>query len=107
MTQALPALVLRYAQRVRQRLGARVEQLRVFGSYARGQAHEESDLDLLVVVRDLTRVEKLELIDMATEEALGQGIALHALIMSQAEHAQLHALEARLVRDIADEGVAV
>ena len=40
----------RFVTFVRQRFGTRVRDLRLFGSRARGEGHEHSDLDVLVVV---------------------------------------------------------
>lgn len=105
MAHVVPAAAQQFAEQVRQRLGPRAAQLCVFGSYARGEANDESDLDVLVVVHDLTRSEKLELLDLATEAGLKAGVALHALAMSHSEHEELWQRELRLVRDIAREGV--
>lgn len=37
-----------------ERFGARVSELCLFGSRARGEGHEESDLDVLVAIDELT-----------------------------------------------------
>lgn len=104
---SLPVIAREFANRMRERFGERVADIRVFGSYARGEAHEESDLDVLVLVRDLDRVEKLAAMDDAAEVAMGTGLTLNALVMSAAEHERLLSLESRLVLDIAAEGVSV
>ena len=49
----LNGFVQAYAQRLRQRI--RVERILLFGSYARGEALANSDLDLLVVSPDFGR----------------------------------------------------
>jgi predicted nucleotidyltransferase len=103
----VPEVARDYANCMRLRFGERLEQVRVFGSYARGEAHEESDLDVLVVVRDLDRAEKLAALEQAAEVALGKGIALNALVMNASEHARLLSLQTRLVLDIAREGVSL
>jgi len=48
------ASTLRYFRdRVGAEFGSRLLDLRLYGSWARGEQHEESDIDVLVVVRDL------------------------------------------------------
>ncbi len=41
-----------FVRHVRERYGDRIERLIVFGSYARGDYGEDSDIDVLVVVKD-------------------------------------------------------
>jgi predicted nucleotidyltransferase len=41
------------ARRLRAAYGDRLQEVVLFGSWARGQAHEESDVDLLVVLDDV------------------------------------------------------
>lgn len=56
-------------QRLRERFDIRT--LILYGSVARGQAHEESDVDLLIVTaRPLSRFERHEITDMVFEANL-------------------------------------
>jgi uncharacterized protein len=104
---APPTIAQQYARWLRQCFGGRLVLIQLFGSYARGEAHEESDVDVLVVVRDLGRAEKLAAMEQAAEVALGQGVTVNALIMSTEEHERLRALESRLVLDIDSEGIGL
>lgn len=45
---------------VRARFGARVSELALFGSRARGEGNEDSDLDVLVAIEGLTSAEAHE-----------------------------------------------
>lgn len=47
--------------------GPRLADLRLFGSYARGDFGPESDVDILVVVRELVGRERREIFDLAEE----------------------------------------
>jgi predicted nucleotidyltransferase len=47
------AWVIEFRDRVREELGARLKDLRIFGSKVRGEDHAESDIDLLVLVDGL------------------------------------------------------
>ncbi|HET9960654.1 MAG TPA: nucleotidyltransferase domain-containing protein, partial [Polyangiaceae bacterium] len=46
-----------YSERLRGKFGERLVELKLFGSYARGEAHEDSDVDVLVVIDGLTDLE--------------------------------------------------
>jgi predicted nucleotidyltransferase len=103
----LPRIALEYAERLRERFGDRVVQVRLFGSFARGEPHDESDIDVLVLIRGLTRAEKIESIEIGAMMALGSGRAISPLPMEVAEFERLRSLEARLALDIDREGVAL
>lgn len=107
MDAPVPVMVQRFAEHLGVRFDERLEAVTLFGSYARGEANEDSDLDVLVVLRNLSRSEKVEAIEMAAELSVGQPITLHALVMSDVEHQRLRSLEARLVQDIDEEGIPV
>jgi predicted nucleotidyltransferase len=60
--------ILRRFRRELNRSGIHPQQILLFGSYARGEAHEGSDIDLIVVSPDwahLNRRERLELLGLA------------------------------------------
>jgi predicted nucleotidyltransferase len=63
--------VLELKSDLERRFGGRLRDVRVFGSVARGQACEGSDVDVLVVLRDLRshaeRVLPMELAALITE----------------------------------------
>jgi len=59
---------------LRKRFGDRVLQVTLFGSVARGEAAEDSDVDLLVLVREpLTRGEQAEMSDYSYDLDLAHG----------------------------------
>ncbi|MFO7968398.1 MAG: nucleotidyltransferase domain-containing protein [Archaeoglobaceae archaeon] len=67
-----------FAKKIEEKLGNRLIYLVLYGSVSRGEAHEESDVDLLAVVRD--EGAKEELFDIAAE-FLKKGV-LFSLIVS-------------------------
>lgn len=82
--------------------------LRVFGSHARGDADEDSDIDVAVIVRELTESERTEAIDLALaawKVARCTG-PLSPLVWSDVELADRVHSERRIAHDILDEGVA-
>ncbi|MDQ3992007.1 MAG: nucleotidyltransferase domain-containing protein [Actinomycetota bacterium] len=58
--------VQEFGARVRELLRERLRDLRLFGSYARGEAHAESDIDLLVLVDGLDESTWRAVVDLAS-----------------------------------------
>jgi len=107
-------LVAAYRRLLDARFGARLVDMRVFGSYARGDAGEESDLDVAVVITALTEAERTTAIDLALEafRAVGsveraQAPLLSPLVWSVDELADRVRAERRIALDILSEGIAV
>jgi predicted nucleotidyltransferase len=112
VTPTLPAPVVRGLARLRAllvaRFGERLREFVLYGSYARGQAHAESDVDVMVVVEGLTESERREVFDLAYDANAAERenwIGLSVLAYSDAEVADLRARERLLLRDIAREGI--
>jgi predicted nucleotidyltransferase len=91
-------------------LGARLERIALFGSRARGDAEEDSDIDLLVLVRDeptagdRTRLSALAA-DLAVETRAFLPFSL--ILMSRARFDELLARERRFARDVQREGIVL
>ncbi|HEY3354177.1 MAG TPA: nucleotidyltransferase domain-containing protein [Polyangia bacterium] len=92
-------------QRLRDRFGERLERLVLFGSYARGEAGPDSDVDVLVVVRGLTGRERTEVYELGADLALDRHARLAPLAFSDAEAGEMRRLERLLWQDIEREGV--
>lgn len=59
------ALVEEFRSAVRQLLGPRLRDLRIFGSKVRGDDHDESDIDLLVLIEDADNEIRAKVVDLA------------------------------------------
>lgn len=101
----VPDIAKRYRERLQIRFGERLESARVFGSYARYEATADSDLDIAVLVRGLTKAEKVAAIGDAAELGWPIGLKISPLLMTPEDFAQLAELEARLALDILSEGI--
>jgi len=107
---ARESLLLRaFADRLREREGANLVDLRLFGSRARGEGHERSDLDVLVVVRELDRARKVAIWDLAFDVGLGAGVraGLAPFVRSERHWGELVRLERRIAREIVRDGVSL
>jgi predicted nucleotidyltransferase len=93
-----------YRARLLPVFGERLRDVRLFGSYARGDAVEDSNVDVLVVVDGLTDKE----IGIAAGEVaavqVATGLPLAPLPMSTEQLEALRRAERALARDIDDEG---
>lgn len=79
--------------------------LQVFGSYARGEAHEESDVDVCVVLRTVTWDDRRTILDHAADIFLELEVEISPTILSEEQVATWRRQDRPLVRDIDREGI--
>lgn len=96
-----------FAARVRERCGPHVQELRVFGSRARGGSHRNSDLDVWVLLDEAPRERCDELTDLATDLTLECGLpfAVAPLIMAQEHYQHLRDRERLIVTELERDGI--
>jgi uncharacterized protein len=105
-----PALKLalgEYRERLRALFGERVVELRLFGSYARGDAHEDSDVDVLVVIDSLTDLEIGAVAGEAAPVIQSTGLPLAPLPMSTVRLATLRQQGRALAGALDREGISL
>lgn len=99
-------VLARYRALLVERFGERLAELRLFGSFARGDAREGSDVDVLVVVRGLTDRERDEAIDLAYDARHDlEWVDLCPVVYSDAQVAERRERERALLRAIDAEGI--
>ncbi len=86
-------------------LGDQLVSVILFGSKARGDYHAESDVDVAVIVRGLTRKLKGQILDEVAELELEHHVPVSLLIFSEEEFNHLKKRERRIALDIEREGV--
>lgn len=101
------AAVEEFAVRARGRFGRRLVRLVLFGSQARGEARDDSDVDLLVVIEGLTSTEGREIDTIVGDILTHSDVLLSPLVLSAARYDQLRSRERRLVAEIDREGILV
>jgi uncharacterized protein len=107
LPQALKLALGEYAERLRGMFGDRRLELRLFGSYARGEAHEDSDVDVLVLVEGLTDLEIGVVAGEAAPIIQKFGLALAPLPMSHERLATLRAQKRALASALDREGISL
>jgi len=81
--------VLAFARRARAELGERIVHIILYGSRARGDYTEDSDIDVLVVVRDMSKNEADEKIFPFAHEVLVEyEELLYAIVVTEEEYAE-------------------
>jgi len=94
-----------YRDLLRARFGARLCWVRVFGSYARGDAGPESDVDVAVVISGLNEPERTEAVDLAYKARPPHGPVLIPIVWTDDQWNDRLVHERRIALDIQDEGL--
>jgi predicted nucleotidyltransferase len=90
----------------RERFGPRVADIRLFGSYARGEGTEDSDVDCLVLLDRVDREDDRALTDLAADLTWQiAGVVVSPMILSVAEFEAWKARERRTPLEIEREGI--
>ena len=101
-------LLGRLVGELRRNLGDRVGSVTLYGSFARGDPHEESDIDLLVLLRDEpTDADRLLAARLAVEvEASSNACFVPSVILlAERRFAELRERELRFALDVEREGI--
>jgi len=96
-----------YADRLRAIFGERLYAVRLFGSYARGEANEDSDVDVLVLIDGLTDREIGVVAGEVATIIMATALPLAPLPMSVERYEELRRRERALAREIDAEGIAL
>ncbi|MDA2919469.1 nucleotidyltransferase domain-containing protein [Desulfobacterota bacterium AH_259_B03_O07] len=88
-------------------LGERVIRIILFGSRARGDYDNRSDIDLAIIVKGLTRGLKNQILEKIAEIELKHLVPFSTLILSEKEFENLKRRQRRIALDIEREGRSI
>lgn len=72
-----------FVRGLRERFGARLRAVRLFGSYARGEATEDSDVDCLVLLDTADRQDDISVTNLAADLIWQlEGVVISPMVMS-------------------------
>jgi predicted nucleotidyltransferase len=95
-----------FREGLRVRFGARLVSVRLFGSYARGLAHEESDVDCLVLLDRVDTADDRAVTDLAADLTWQVGgVVISPLIMSEDAFERWKASERQVAVEIEREAI--
>jgi predicted nucleotidyltransferase len=92
--------VREFASWLRERFGSRVRQVALFGSRARGEGGEDSDVDVLVVVDELAGPEAREIGHAAGDTLTRYDVLVSPFAVSTARLDELRARERLIAQEI-------
>ncbi|QDA31139.1 nucleotidyltransferase domain-containing protein [Thermococcus indicus] len=96
-----------FARDVRKLLGDNLVETILFGSVARGEQSEESDVDILVVVRDYPWEAQKKLADLVVDYLLKYGIYVSPKAISLEEFEFMKRINSSFYINISREGIPV
>ena len=88
-------------------LGPELKAARLFGSRARGEGHEFSDLDVALIVSAAGRARRYAIYDVAFDIGLAHGVQLAPLVIEETRLAHLRQRERLIAREIDSEGISL
>lgn len=95
----------RFTRELRRRFGDAVVAVRLFGSVARGEAHEASDVDVAVVLEQADFQTRREVIDLATDAGLPYDLRISPTVFDRETYERWRRQERPLVMDVERDGV--
>ena len=98
--------VRRFADALRERYGDGLVDVRIFGSCARGEMREDSDVDVAVVLERVDWRTKCDVIDLSADIGLEHDVLLSPTVLDRATFDHWRAQERPLVMDIERDGLA-
>ena len=105
---ALDRLLQEYRARLTEKFGSRIVELKLFGSYARGTAHENSDVDVAVVLDRLdSHAERVFPMELAGDLTIHHGLVIVPIVLSKQELDFLREREELLTANLDREGIAI
>lgn len=99
--------LLVFIKKLREQFGKEVVRIILFGSMARGEGHEESDLDVAVLLKEENFRIRKEIYDLASDIFLEYDIDISPFVMSQQKFEWLKAIERGIALEIEKEGIII
>jgi len=100
-----PAILQELKRSLESFLGDQLINMVLFGSMARGDYRDESDVDVAIIVRGLTRKLKSQILDEVAKLELEHHMPVSVLVLSDEEFNHLKKRERRIALDIERDGI--
>jgi predicted nucleotidyltransferase len=107
LPEAVAAALRQFAAELPATIGAPPLQLRLFGSFSRGEEGPDSDVDIFVLLPVADWAARRRVLDLAADVGLARDVRLSPLIFDEATFHRWREQERALVMDIDREGVPI
>lgn len=94
----------KFKQRVMQRFGDEVVSVTLFGSRARGEGNEYSDVDVLIITRSESRKRRDEILDIANDILLEYEIDIAPMVVGEVRYKTIIDREWQIGKEIQRDG---
>ncbi len=109
MPENIRVIVYQFSEDVKRILGDKLTKIIVYGSYARGDYREDSDVDIMILTKlseEEIRAVKNDIYDLAFEVEMSTGIELSPIIKNEEQY-EYWVDTLPFYRNVRDEGVVV
>lgn len=109
MPENIRVIVYQFSEDVKRILGDKLTKIIVYGSYARGDYRENSDVDIMILTKlseEEIRAIKNDIYDLAFEVEMSTGIELSPIIKNEEQY-EYWVDTLPFYRNVRDEGVVV
>lgn len=86
MSEEKQAIIRNFARDARKILGGSLRKIILYGSYARGDYHENSDMDIMILTtltEEQIEVKEIELFDLAFEYQMDYGVEISVIVKNE------------------------
>lgn len=109
MPENVSSIIYNFSREVKRLLGEKLTKVIVYGSYARGDYRDNSDVDIMILVKmtdEEIRTVKNDIYDLAFEVEMNTGIEISPVIKNEKQY-EYWVDTLPFYRNVRDEGIVV
>ena len=107
LTKRELGIIVEFKQKLNQKNPGAILEVIIYGSKARDDAREDSDIDLLVITKNEDRRLTKEIRDIGYELELENDVTLSIQIFSENYMDYIRSIETQFIRNVDDQGIRV
>ncbi len=96
-----------FKKKLNEELSEQIVEVKLFGSKVRGDSHKESDIDILVVLKDDSEKNKDKIFEVVQNILLDYEVLLSPIIFNKEEYDSLNKIPTIFMQNIKFEGVRI